>query len=318
MQNFRLAHACLYIFIFYLLPEYFSKFESDSDSSSGRPHPLRIVCHLYISPLNESRSYRMFLRNYILKAISVAFTSIAIAILYFRGTIEKDGLQFQANNPNSCQSTSSPNNFLQTMFGFGKSVCIFSGVAISNLPKISIANKISSPMTMTTKSKNEEWRNASNIYDFTVKDLDDQDVKLDKYKGKVLLVVNVASKCGLTKTNYKELNELHSKYSDQGLAILGFPSNSFAQEPGCSVDLKEYKKKNNVEWDMFAKIDVNGDKADPLYQWLKTKCGGTLIDAIKWNFTKFLVNKKGEPVARFAPNKPPMELEADIKAELDK
>lgn len=141
---------------------------------------------------------------------------------------------------------------------------------------------------------------------------------MDKYKGKVLLIVNVASKCGLTKTNYKELNDLHAKFKDQGLAILGFPSNSFAQEPGCSVDIKEFIKKNNVEWDMFAKIDVNGDQAHPLYKWLKTKCGGTLIDAIKWNFTKFLVDKNGQPVGRFAPSKNPSELENDIKTELEK
>lgn len=133
------------------------------------------------------------------------------------------------------------------------------------------------------------------------------------------MIVNVASKCGFTKNNYKELNDLHAKYKDQGLAILGFPCNQFGhQEPGCEVDIKEFIKKNGVEWDMFAKVDVNGDDAIPLYHWLKDKQGGTLIDAIKWNFTKFLVNKQGLPVSRYAPNKNPLEFEGDIKAELDK
>lgn len=144
-------------------------------------------------------------------------------------------------------------------------------------------------------------------------------MKLDKYKGKVLLIVNVASKCGFTRGNYKELNELYAKYKDRGLAILGFPCNQFGhQEPGCSVDIKEFMKKNNVEWDMFDKVDVNGDDAIPLYQWLKTKAEGTFIDAIKWNFTKFLVNKEGIPVSRYAPNKSPLEFEKDIETELNK
>lgn len=135
----------------------------------------------------------------------------------------------------------------------------------------------------------------------------------------MLLIVNVASKCGFTKNNYKELNELYAKYKDQGLAILGFPCNQFGhQEPGCEVDIKEFIKKNGVEWDMFSKVDVNGSSAIPLYHWLKSKEKGTLIDAIKWNFTKFLVNKQGLPVARFAPNKSPLEFESEIKAELEK
>ena len=164
----------------------------------------------------------------------------------------------------------------------------------------------------------KEWKKASTVYEFTIKDIDNQDVKLDKYKGKVLLIVNVASRCGFTKTNYKELNELYSKYKDQGLAILGFPSNQFNQEPGCDIDIKEFMKKNNVEWDMFAKIDVNGDSAIPLYHWLKSKAPGTLFDAIKWNFTKFLINKEGVPVARFAPNKNPMDFEKEVVAKKKK
>lgn len=134
-----------------------------------------------------------------------------------------------------------------------------------------------------------------------------------------MLIVNVASKCGFTKNNYKELNELYSRYKDQGLAILGFPCNQFGhQEPGCDVDIKEFIKKNGVEWEMFAKVDVNGDDAIPLYSWLKSKAKGTLIDAIKWNFTKFLISKEGLPVARYAPNDNPLKFEDEIKAELEK
>lgn len=138
-------------------------------------------------------------------------------------------------------------------------------------------------------------------------------------RGKVLLIVNVASNCGFTKRNYQELNELYSSYKDQGLGILGFPCNQFAgQEPGCETDIKEFIKKNNVEWDIFAKVDVNGDKAIPLYKWMKTKEHGLITDAIKWNFTKFLINKSGVPVARYAPNKNPKDFEKEIQAELQK
>lgn len=134
-----------------------------------------------------------------------------------------------------------------------------------------------------------------------------------------MLIVNVASKCGFTRGNYKELNELYTKYHKQGLEILGFPCNQFGhQEPGCDVDIKRFMEANNVEFDMFAKVDVNGDNAIPLYNWLKSKEGGTLFDAIKWNFTKFLINKEGVPVGRYAPQKSPLEIESDIKAELEK
>jgi glutathione peroxidase len=166
-------------------------------------------------------------------------------------------------------------------------------------------------------SKDEDWKNAQTIYEFTVKDLDNNDVKLDKYRGKVLIVVNVASKCGFTKPNYQDLNELYAKYHDQGLEILGFPCNQFGhQEPGCEVDIKEFMEKNQVKWDMFAKVDVNGDHAIPLYNWLKSKVKGTLFDMIKWNFTKFLINREGVPVARYAPNTRPMEFKDKIEAEL--
>lgn len=135
----------------------------------------------------------------------------------------------------------------------------------------------------------------------------------------MLLIVNVASKCGFTKSNYKELNELYAMYHDQGLEILGFPCNQFGhQEPGCSVDIKEFIAKNEVKWDMFAKVDVNGENASPLFSWLKSKEKGLLIDAIKWNFTKFLINRQGMPVARYAPTTNPMQFKDAVEAELNK
>ena len=130
--------------------------------------------------------------------------------------------------------------------------------------------------------------------------------------------MNVASSCGFTKTNYNQLNELYSKYKDQGLKVLAFPSNQFAQETGCEVDIKEFIKKNNVEFDVFNKVKVNGNDADPLFKYLKKEQGGFLVDAIKWNFTKFLVDADGKPVARYAPNVEPIKIEKDLKPLLEK
>lgn len=138
---------------------------------------------------------------------------------------------------------------------------------------------------------------------------------MEKYKGHPLIVVNVATYCGFTKTNYAQLNELYAKYKDQGLRIAAFPCNQFNnQEPGCEVDIQEFLKKNNVEFDVYNKINVNGNDADPLYQWLKKKQSGFLIDAIKWNFTKFLVDKNGQPIARYSPTTEPKSMEKDIQS----
>ena len=131
--------------------------------------------------------------------------------------------------------------------------------------------------------------------------------------GQVLLIVNVASKCGFTKKNYEQLNQLYAKHKEAGLRILGFPCGQFMnQEPGCSVDIKEFIKKNGVEWDVFEKINVNGKDAAPLYNFLKAKQSGFLLSGIKWNFTKFLVNKEGVPVARYAPTTDPIAIEKEI------
>ncbi|EYC07790.1 hypothetical protein Y032_0069g396 [Ancylostoma ceylanicum] len=167
---------------------------------------------------------------------------------------------------------------------------------------------------------------AHSIYQFKVKDADGKEVSLDKYKGKVVVVVNVASQCGLTNSNYTQLKELLDKYKSQGLEVAAFPCNQFGgQEPACELDIKNFvADKFKFEPDLYAKVDVNGDKADPLFKFLKKEkvCemlevlksnryqeqwekfqGGTLIDAIKWNFTKFLVDKEGNVVKRYVKSK---------------
>jgi len=167
-------------------------------------------------------------------------------------------------------------------------------------------------------ASNNNWKEAKTLYEFKAKDIDGNEVSLDQYKGKPALVVNVASNCGLTKNNYKQLNELYEKYEKDGLRIVAFPSNQFnGQEPGCDIDIKEFAKKNNVKFDMYSKIEVNGDNAHPLYKWLKDQKGGLLgFDAIKWNFTKFLIDKNGVPVKRYAPTVEPKDIEKDLKAQL--
>ncbi|KAJ4447702.1 hypothetical protein ANN_09710, partial [Periplaneta americana] len=124
----------------------------------------------------------------------------------------------------------------------------------------------------------EDWKNASSIYDFTVKDINGQDVALEKYKGHVVLIVNVASMCGLTPVNYKELADLHDKYAEEkGLRILAFPCNQFIrEEPGNSEQIECFARKWNANFDMFEKIEVNGNNASPLWKYLKHKQGGTL------------------------------------------
>lgn len=118
----------------------------------------------------------------------------------------------------------------------------------------------------------------------------------------------------MTPKNYVQLEALHEKYSDShGLRILGFPCNQFGnQEPGDEEQIKEFVKKYNVQFDLFSKINVNGDHAHPLWKYLKHKQGGTLGSFIKWNFTKFLVNKNGQPVSRYAPNVEPNSIEPDL------
>ncbi|KAM7355141.1 glutathione peroxidase homolog with thioredoxin peroxidase activity isoform 2-T2 [Cochliomyia hominivorax] len=162
----------------------------------------------------------------------------------------------------------------------------------------------------------EEAKNAKSIYDFTVKDTHAEDVSLEKYRGNVVLIVNIASQCGLTKNNYKKLTELREKYGDKGLKILNFPCNQFGSQmpesDGEAMVCHLRDAKADIG-DVFQKIDVNGSNAAPLYQYLKAKQTGTLGSAIKWNFTKFLVNKEGIPVNRYAPTTDPMDIAKDIE-----
>ncbi|XP_072160368.1 uncharacterized protein [Bemisia tabaci] len=162
-----------------------------------------------------------------------------------------------------------------------------------------------------------DWQQATSIYDFTAEDIRGNKVDLSKYKDHVCIIVNVASQCGLTETNYKQLQELYNKYSEsKGLRILAFPSNQFAkQEPGTNAEILEFTKNYGVTFDMFAKINVNGDNAHPLYKWLTSQKAGSgfLTDSIKWNFSKFLVNKQGQVVDRFAPATEPLKMEDDLK-----
>jgi len=156
------------------------------------------------------------------------------------------------------------------------------------------------------------------LYDFTVDDIHGKPVRLDRYKGKVVLVVNTASECGFT-PQYKGLEALYEKYKDRGLEVLGFPCNQFgAQEPGTANEIVSFCELNyGVTFPLFAKIDVNGERAAPVYDYLKSAKPGLLgTEAIKWNFTKFLVGRGGEVIARFAPNDTPESIAGDIEKAL--
>ncbi len=159
---------------------------------------------------------------------------------------------------------------------------------------------------------------AHDIYSFEVKTIDGKEIRLKEYEGKVLLIVNVASKCGFT-YQYKGLEALYQKYKDQGLAVLGFPCNQFAgQEPGSEDEIKNFCNLNyHVDFPMFAKVNVNGPETHPLYQHLKKAEKGLFgTEAIKWNFTKFLVSRDGEVLKRFAPQTEPEALESEIETQL--
>ena len=156
----------------------------------------------------------------------------------------------------------------------------------------------------------------ADIYEFEVQTITGDKVRLGSYEKQVMLIVNTASKCGFT-PQYEGLEELYEKYKDQGFVVLGFPCNQFgSQEPGSESDIAEFCQLNyGVSFPMFAKIDVNGDDADPLYKYLKKSQKGILgSEKIKWNFTKFLVNRDGKVIDRFAPTVKPKDLTKDIEA----
>ncbi len=153
-----------------------------------------------------------------------------------------------------------------------------------------------------------------NFYDFTAKKMDGKEHSMEEYKGKVVVVVNTASKCGLT-PQFKELEELYERYHKDGLEIIGFPCNQFAaQDPAGNDEIHNFCQRNyGVSFPMFEKIDVNGEGAHPIYKYLKQEAKGTLGNNIKWNFTKFLVDKNGKVVKRVAPTVNPIKMEEDIK-----
>lgn len=158
----------------------------------------------------------------------------------------------------------------------------------------------------------------TSIYDFEANQIDGKPVKLSAFKGKVLLIVNTASKCGFT-PQFAGLEALHEKYADQGLTVLGFPSNQFgSQDPGTNEEIGAFCTRNyGVSFPMMEKIDVNGSNAAPLYQWLTKEKPGLLgSTAIKWNFTKFLVGRDGRVLERYAPTDTPESLAGDIEAAL--
>lgn len=157
------------------------------------------------------------------------------------------------------------------------------------------------------------------VHDFQVRDLDGQAVDLARYRGKVLLIVNVASECGFT-PQYRGLQALYDKYRERGFEILGFPCNQFGhQEPGDEAQIGAFCERNyGVGFALFSKIEVNGRDAEPLYAWLKHQAPGLLgSEAIKWNFTKFLVGRDGTVVKRFAPKTTPEQIDAEIDALLE-
>ncbi|KAH9785951.1 glutathione peroxidase [Citrus sinensis] len=142
-----------------------------------------------------------------------------------------------------------------------------------------------------------------------------KDVDLSIYKGKVLLIVNVASKCGFTDSNYSQLTDLYNKYKHKGLEILAFPCNQFLkQEPGTSQEAHEFAcTRYKAEYPIFQKVRVNGPNAEPLYKFLKASKTGYFGSRIKWNFTKFLVDTEGNVIGRYSPTTSPMAIEGDIK-----
>ena len=157
------------------------------------------------------------------------------------------------------------------------------------------------------------------FYDFSAEKMNGKEVKMQEYKGKVVLVVNTASKCGFT-PQFKELEELYKDYEKQGLEILGFPCNQFAkQDSGSNEEIQNFCQLNyGVTFTMFKKIDVNGENAHVLYKYLQSQAKGLLGEKIKWNFTKFLIDTEGNVIKRYAPAVSPLKLKDDIEKLLKK
>jgi glutathione peroxidase len=161
-------------------------------------------------------------------------------------------------------------------------------------------------------------RKAVTLYDFAARTIDGGEQSLDAYRGQVVLIVNVASQCGFT-PQYEGLQRLYDTYADRGFVVLGFPSNQFGgQEPGTEADIQEFCSLTyNVTFPMFAKVDVNGHDAHPMFGWLREQLSGFLGGRIKWNFTKFLVDRQGRPFRRYGSRTDPAALTGDIEQLLD-
>lgn len=157
-----------------------------------------------------------------------------------------------------------------------------------------------------------------NFYDLSAKNIYGEEVKMEDYKGKVVLVVNTASKCGLT-PQFEELEQLYQEYKESGLEILGFPCNQFAnQDPGTNEEVQRFCQLNyGVTFNMFEKVDVNGDKAHPIFKYLTSQAKGVLNSKIKWNFTKFLIDSTGNVIKRYGPTVVPSKIKDDIKKQLN-
>ncbi|KMZ62745.1 Glutathione Peroxidase [Zostera marina] len=168
-------------------------------------------------------------------------------------------------------------------------------------------------------SQSSEAEEEKSIYEFIVKDFRNKDVDLGIYKGKVLLIVNVASKCGFTDSNYTQLTELYSKYKDNDFYVLAFPCNQFLnQEPLTSDEASQFAcTRYQAEYPIFSKVRVNGSNAAPIYKFLKKSKPGFLGGRIKWNFTKFLVNKNGKVINRYGTTRSPLSIEKDIRKALE-
>lgn len=197
-----------------------------------------------------------------------------------------------------------------TLFGSSKSALFQHGFSLQSSNFHGFVLKSRSSGVFHARAATEK-----SIYDYTVKDIDSKDVPLSKFKGKVLLIVNVASKCGLTQSNYSELSHIYEKYKTQGFEILAFPCNQFGgQEPGSNPEIKQFAcTRFKAEFPIFDKVDVNGPNTAPIYQFLKSSAGGFLGDLVKWNFEKFLVDKNGKVVERYPPTTSPFQIEKDIQ-----
>ncbi|KAI3453999.1 hypothetical protein Pfo_010662 [Paulownia fortunei] len=235
--------------------------------------------------------------------VSMAFSSVFSAPLH---SLSLANLQLNSKSP--CMAFLDLSN--RTSLGSSKSTFFRDGFSVLSQNLSGFSLKSRSFAAVYARAATEKT-----IHEFTVKDIDQKDVSLSKFKGRVLLIVNVASRCGLTSSNYTELSHLYEKYKTQGFEILAFPCNQFGgQEPGSNPEIKQFAcTRFKAEFPIFDKVDVNGPNTAPVYQFLKSNAGGFLGDLVKWNFEKFLVDKNGKVVERYPPTTSPFQIEKDIQ-----